>query len=77
MNTYHPIEKIPFNFCDYLSFIICNRKNKILIYDEFRRKVLSEEHIIQNYMNMNKLMSISESKNEDAKMKGGYHISWM
>ena len=75
LDTYHPIKKIPFNFYDYLSFIICKKRNKILIYEEFRRKVLSEEHIIQNYLDIYKLLNISESQNEDVIIKSKYRMS--
>ena len=74
-NTYQPIKKISFNFVGYLQFIICNQKNKILIYEKFRRKILCEEHIIQNYMNMYKLLNMSESQFEDTKGRSKYRMS--
>ena len=73
--TFHPIKKIPFNFFNYLSYIMCNKKNKILIYEEFRKKVLSEEYMIQNYLDVYGLKSICESQDEIIKIKGKYRMS--
>ena len=75
MNTYQPIKKIAFNFLDYLEIIICNHRNQILIYEKFRRKVISEESIIQNYLDMYKLLNIADNQNDSFKMKSKYRMS--
>jgi hypothetical protein len=47
-----PQEKQNFNWCNYLGYLICCEKtNKnITYYKEFRERLISEENIIQNYM---------------------------
>ena len=51
-NENKPIEKQNFNWCNYLGYLICCEKtNKnITYYKEFRARLISEENIIQNYM---------------------------
>ena len=51
-NENKPIEKQNFNWCNYLGYLICCEKtNKnISYYKEFRARLISEENIIQNYM---------------------------
>ena len=51
-NENKPLEKQNFNWCNYLGYLICCEKtNKNMsYYKEFRAKLISEENIIQNYM---------------------------
>ena len=65
---YQSIKSISFSFLDYLLLIICKKRKKILNYEKFRLKVLSEEHIIQNYLCMCKLLNMPGSQNEAIKM---------
>jgi len=55
-NEYKPIEKQNFNWCNYLGYLICCEKNNknITYYKEFRARLISEENIIQNYMDIYK-----------------------
>ena len=58
---YKYIEKISFKFFQYLLFVFCNKKNKILRYEDFRQKIISEEQIIQSYIKFYKLINIFNS----------------
>ena len=53
-NENKPLKKQNFNWCDYLgNLICCERPNKkIKFYKEFRAKLISEENIIQNYIDI-------------------------
>ena len=55
-NENKPLEKQNFNWCNYLGYLICCEKtNKnITYYKEFRARLISEENIIQNYMDIYK-----------------------
>ena len=75
VKEYQTIQKISFNFFNYLLFIFFNKRNNILVYKEFRRKVLSEEHLIQNYFDVYELLRISKSRGDASKVKGNYRLS--
>jgi len=51
-----PLEKQNLNLCNYLGYLICcGRTNKkITYYKEFRTRLISEENIIQNYIDIYK-----------------------
>ena len=53
-----PLEKQNFNWCNYLGYLICFGKNNknISYYEDFRTKLISEENIIQNYVDIYKLL---------------------
>ena len=55
-NENKPLEKQNFNWCNYLGYLICCEKtNKNMsYYKEFRARLISEENIIQNYMDVYK-----------------------
>ena len=55
-NDNNPQEKQNLNLCNYLGYLICcGRTNKkIAYYKEFRSKLISEENIIQNYIDIYK-----------------------
>ena len=46
------------NFCKYILFkILCGKKYKWFeIYNNFRKKIISEEHLIKNYLNIYNLL---------------------
>ena len=50
------------NFLDFLCYkITCGKKVKFFkIYEDFRMKILSEEHIIRNHLNIYNLLKITE-----------------
>ena len=52
------IEKQNFNWCQYLGHLICFGKieKQFTYYKEFRAKLISEENIIQNYIDIYKLV---------------------
>ena len=53
-----PLEKQNFNWCKYLGYLICCGRNdkKLQYYEDFRAKLISEENIIQIYMDTYKLL---------------------
>ena len=55
-----PVEKQNFKCCDYLRYLICCKRNNknITYYEEFRAKIISEENIIQSYLDINKLLKV-------------------
>jgi len=55
-NENKPLKKQSFNWCNYLGHLICcERTNKkIKFYKDFRAKLISEENIIQNYIDIYK-----------------------
>ena len=55
-NENKPLKKQSFNWCNYLGYLICcERTNKkIKFYKDFRAKLISEENIIQNYIDIYK-----------------------
>ncbi len=52
------------NFLDFLYYkITCGKKAKFFkIYEDFRMKIISEEHIIRNHLNIYNLLKITEKK---------------
>ena len=55
------IHKLDFNFYDYMYYHLNCRKNKVdlKIYNDFRTKIISEENIIKNYLNVYFLLKIN------------------
>ena len=53
-----PLEKQNFHWCKYLGYLICCGRNdkQLTYYEEFRARLISEENIIQNYMDTYKLL---------------------
>ena len=53
-----PLEKQKFNWFKYIWYLICGGKNnqKIAYYEDFRAKLISEENIIQNYLDIYRLL---------------------
>ena len=53
-----PIEKQNFNFCKYILYLVQlrNKDHKIFYYENFRAKLISEENIIQSYLDIYKLL---------------------
>ena len=53
-----PLEKQNFNWFKYLYYLICCGRNDEIIkyYEDFRSKLISEENIIQNYLDTYKLL---------------------
>ena len=52
------------NFCGFLFFkLSCEKKENIFkIYNEFRKKMISEEHLIKNHLNIYNLLKVTERK---------------
>ena len=52
------------NFCSFLFFkFSCeNKENIFKIYKEFRIKMISEEHLIKNHLNIYNLLRVTERK---------------
>ena len=52
------------NFFNYLIFLITCRKKKqyFNFYREFRMKIISEEHLIRNHLNIYNLLKVTERK---------------
>jgi hypothetical protein len=55
-----PLEKQNFHWCKYLGYLIsCGRNDKnITYYEDFRAKLISEENIVQYYMDIYKLLKV-------------------
>ena len=51
-------------FCKYiLSKLLCGKRYKWFgIYKNFRKKIISEEHLIKNYLNIYNLLKANENK---------------
>ena len=62
-----PLEKQNFNWCKYLGYLICCGRNdkQMTYYEEFRAKLISEENIIQNYMDTYKLLKACNIQKSD------------
>ena len=62
-----PIKKQNFSFFNYIFYILtCKKINpKIKYYENFRRQIISEENIIQNHINIFKLLSECNIDNVD------------
>ena len=56
------IRKLDFNFYDYINYKLKCGKNKLdlKIYNDFRTKIISEERIIKNYLNIYFLLKINQ-----------------
>ena len=52
------------NFWNYLIYAITfkNRKKLFKVYEDFRIKIISEEHLIRNHLNIYNLMKVTEKK---------------
>lgn len=49
-------------FCGYILYLItCKKKNNFYnIYKDFREKIISEEHLVRNHLNIYSLIRISK-----------------
>ena len=65
--NYKPLKKQNFSWFNYFSYIIsCKLTNpKISYYETFRKEVISEENIIQNHINIFKLLKACKIENLD------------
>ena len=64
--TYKPLTKQNFSWFSYLFHAINGGKNpKISYYEDFRKEVISEETIIQNHINIFKLLKFCKIQNYD------------
>ena len=52
-------KKSDFNWFKYIWFIICCKRNNSIIsfYEEYREKIISEENIIQDSLNINRIVN--------------------
>ena len=59
-----PHEKQNFNWFSYIKYIVlCGKNNPyISYYEEFRSKLISEENIIQNYIDVYRLLEVNKLK---------------
>ena len=59
-----PNEKQNFNWFSYIKYIVlCGKNNPyISYYEDFRAKLISEENIIQNYIDVYKLLEVNKLK---------------
>ena len=66
-SEHKPLEKKNFNWFKYLGYLICcGRTDKSLTYyEEFRAKIISEENMIQNYIDIYKLLKACNIKKID------------
>ena len=63
------------NFCSFLFFkFSCEKKENIFkIYNEFRIKMISEEHLIKNHLNIYNLLRVTERKRFN--MRSSYKLT--
>jgi hypothetical protein len=62
------------NFFSYIYFrMTCRKKNNYFqVYEDFRIKIISEEHIIRNHLNIYTLLKLTERKRH--KRRNSYHL---
>jgi hypothetical protein len=50
------------NFFGYILYLItCKKKNSYYnLYNDFREKIISEEHLVRNHLNIYNLLKISQ-----------------
>ena len=62
-----PLEKQSFNWCKFIGYLICCGRNDkgMSYYEKFRAKLISEENIIQNYLDTYKLLKVCNVKKTD------------
>ena len=55
-----------FNFCKYFGYLICCKRNNktISYYENFRKQIISEENIINNYFNIYNLLEASKIRKD-------------
>ena len=55
------------NYFSYIYFrVSCRKKNNYYqVYEDFRTKIISEEHIIRNHLNIYSLLKITEKENDN------------
>ena len=63
-----PSEKRTFNWLNYIGYLICflcdEKKDKnVYYYESFRAKIISEENLFQNYMDINRLKRLKKNYN--------------
>lgn len=53
-----PVKKQQFNWCNYFLYILLFKSNnsKLKFYENFRAQILSEENIVQNNLDLYKLL---------------------
>jgi hypothetical protein len=61
-NEYSQIKNEKINFLGYFKYkITCNKNNNyIKLLEIFRKKIISEEHLIKNHLNVHSLLKINE-----------------
>jgi hypothetical protein len=61
-------------FFSYIYFrLACRKKNNYYqVYEDFRIKIISEEHIIRNHLNIYTLLKLTERKRH--KRRNSYHL---
>ena len=61
---YKPSKKHNFTWCSYFLYILLlkNKNNKIKFYENFRAQILSEENLVQNNLDIYKLLEICKIK---------------
>jgi hypothetical protein len=62
-----PIKKQNFNWFKYIGYLICCRSNDKMIsyFENIRSSLISEENIIQNYLDIYKLLKINGIPKKD------------
>ena len=74
MLIYNSKNKKTRKFSNYICFkISCGKKeNYFQIYENFRTKIISEEHLIRNHLNLYNILKVTEKKRHFLKNK--YHV---
>lgn len=60
------LQRKKFSFFTYVKYLICCKKNnpKISYYEDFRNKIISEENLLQNYIDIYQLLKIYKDDKE-------------
>ena len=57
------------NFCKFIFYkLTCQKKqDNYKVYEKFRIKIISEEHLIRNHLNIYNLLKVTERKRHSRK----------
>ena len=64
---------VAIGFCDYFIYkITCGKKNSNLgIYEDFRKKIISVENLMQNYLKINNLLKHEKNGSNESQKNFG------
>lgn len=65
-NISKAINNTVFNFRDYFVYRITfgNKKSDLEIFENFRKKIINVEHLMQNYLKLNNLLKLEKRRSK-------------